>query len=85
MCVGVRWGKRQVTSLLRRTQVNNAKTYYSIENAMRRVDEHEEMEHASLIVGDIHNLLDRLQQTFTTANGVTINVRGDFKSLPSCV
>ena len=48
---------------------------------MRRVDEHEEMDHASLIVDDIHNLLERLQQTFTTANGKTMHVRGDFTKL----
>ncbi len=39
------------------------------------------MDHASLIVDDIHNLLDRLQQTLTTANGKTIHVRGDFTRL----
>jgi hypothetical protein len=48
---------------------------------MRRVGEDEEMDHASLIVDDIHNLLGRLQQTFTTANGKTMHVRGDFTKM----
>ena len=64
-----------------RTQVNNAKTYYSIENAMRRDDGRDENERASDIVNDIHDLLDRLHQTFTTAKGAKVNVRGDFTKL----
>ena len=61
--------------------MNNAKTYYSIENAMRRDDGRDENERASDIVNDIHDLLDRLHQTFTTAKGAKVNVRGDFTKL----
>ena len=67
--------------LWHRTQVNNAKTYYSIENAMRKSDGRDEMDRATDIVNDIHDLLARLYQTFTTERGATVNVRGDFTKL----
>lgn len=48
---------------------------------MRKDDGHDESERASDIVNDIHDLLDRLHQTFTTAKGTKVNVRGDFTKL----
>jgi hypothetical protein len=61
--------------------VNDPKTYYSIMNAMRKEDGRDENERATDIVNDIHQLLERLHQTFTTANGTKVNVRGDFTRL----
>jgi hypothetical protein len=64
-----------------RTLVNNPTTYYRIMNAMRKEDGRDENERATDIVNDIHQLLERLHQTFTTANGTKVNVRGDFTKL----
>ena len=61
--------------------MNDPKTYYSIMNAMRKEDGRDENERATDIVNDIHQLLERLHQTFTTANGTKVNVRGDFTRL----
>ena len=61
--------------------MNNPTTYYRIMNAMRKEDGRDENERATDIVNDIHQLLERLHQTFTTANGTKVNVRGDFTKL----